>query len=116
MYAKSFSLAHSLKMRLALSLSIAGAVVAFAIFVLVSARGGSGGVPPGAEAANTGVWHLQREILLVGFGTAAVFAGLGWLLAGRIAGPLMAIAEAARRIEQGDRDAVIPLSEGNDEL
>jgi diguanylate cyclase (GGDEF)-like protein len=48
--------------------------------------------------------------------TAAVFAGLGWLLAGRIAGPVMDIAEAARRIAQGERDAVIPRSEGNDEL
>jgi diguanylate cyclase (GGDEF)-like protein len=120
MFARGFSPARSLKVRLALSLSIAGAVVALAITALVVARGGLAFEDrAGRENAEPGyerVWQLQQEIFIVGFGTAAVFAVIGWFLAGRIVGPLIEIAEAVRRIERGERNTVIPRSEGADEL
>jgi diguanylate cyclase (GGDEF)-like protein len=120
MFARGFSPGRSLKARLVLSLSLAGAIVALAITVLVAARGGLAfedrTVQQSPESVYERVWQLQREIFIVGFGTAAVFAFFGWLIAGRIVGPLIEIAEVARRIEHGERNTVIPRSEGADEL
>jgi diguanylate cyclase (GGDEF)-like protein len=111
-YAWKLSPTHSLKVRLALCLALAGAVVALAIVVLVVSRSdpGAGAMAPGRAG------QLQREILMMGLLAAAGFGILGWFLAGRIAGPLLGIAEAARRIEQGDRDVLIPSGDGSDEL
>jgi diguanylate cyclase (GGDEF)-like protein len=120
MFARGLSPARSLKVRFALSLSIAGAVVALAITILVIARGGRAfEFRDERQVPDNGydrVWQLQREIFIVGFGTAGAFALIGWLLAGRIAGPLIEIAEAVSRIEQGARNTVIPRREGADEL
>jgi diguanylate cyclase (GGDEF)-like protein len=120
MFVRKVSPGHSLRARLALSLSLAGAVVALAITALVAARGGLAFEDrPGLQNPETAyerVWHLQREIFFVGFGTAAIFALFGWLLAGRIVGPIIEIADVVRRIEQGERNPVIPRSAGADEL
>ncbi len=59
---------------------------------------------------------LQEQILALGLVTALLLAGMGWFLAGRIAGPMVAIAAAARRIERGERGASIPEIRGHDEL
>ncbi|HXF83114.1 MAG TPA: diguanylate cyclase [bacterium] len=107
-------------MRFALSLAIAGSFVVLAITVLLAARSESGigdrGSAGDLAAAYAFLREIQLEIVLVGFSTAAIFCALGWLLAARIAGPLMEIAEALQRIEQGERDIVIPGAEGSDEL
>jgi diguanylate cyclase (GGDEF)-like protein len=110
-YAWKLSPTHSLKVRLALCLALAGAVVALAIVALVVTR-----ADPGSGTSNAGGWQLQREILMIGLLAAAGFGILGWFLAGSIAGPLLGIAEAARRIEQGERNVLIPAGNGSDEL
>lgn len=46
---------------------------------------------------------MQRYIFIMGFAAAAVFALLGWLVAGLVSRPLTNIAAAARRIQSGER-------------
>ncbi len=68
------------------------------------------------EAAFQPARELQQQILTVGLAAALLLAAMGWYLAGLIAGPMLAIASAARQIERGERGASIPQAKGNDEL
>ncbi len=63
------------------------------------------------DTAFAPAYDLRRSILLVGAVLAAVFAVIGWLLAGWITAPLRRIAVAAERLRQGD-DIEIPLIRG----
>jgi diguanylate cyclase (GGDEF)-like protein len=69
-----------------------------------------------AEAAFQPVRQLQQQILTVGLAAALLLAVMGWYLAGRIAGPMVAITAAARRIERGERGVSFPRIKGSDEL
>ncbi len=69
-----------------------------------------------AQVAYQPIRLLQQQILTLGLATALLLAGMGWFLAGRLAGPMVAIAAAARRIERGERGASIPKIAGHDEL
>lgn len=61
------------------------------------------------DAAFTPVRTLQQQILVVGSLISLVFIGAGWIMAGRIARPLLALTSAARRIHQGDMSAQLPV-------
>ncbi len=55
------------------------------------------------QIAYQSVDAMQRYIFIIGFAAAAVFALLGWLVAGMVSKPLTNIAAAARRIQSGER-------------
>ncbi len=59
---------------------------------------------------------LQLQIFTGTVGLGILFAGLGWLLAGRLADPMLVIAAAADRIRQGQTEVKIPRLQGTDEL
>ncbi|HEY0736040.1 MAG TPA: diguanylate cyclase [Herpetosiphonaceae bacterium] len=61
------------------------------------------------NAAFTPVRSLQLQIFMVGFLISLLFIVVGWLMAGRIAQPLLALSSAARRIRQGDMSAQLPV-------
>ncbi|HEY0602615.1 MAG TPA: diguanylate cyclase [Herpetosiphonaceae bacterium] len=61
------------------------------------------------DAAFTPVRSLQLQIFVVGFLISLLFIVVGWLMAGRIAQPLLALSSAARRIRQGDMSAQLPV-------
>jgi diguanylate cyclase len=63
-----------------------------------------------------GATAAQRTVWLWGGIALAVAMPLVWVAAGRVSRPLRAIAEAAARIEDGDRGAAIPLSAGCSEI
>ena len=64
-----------------------------------------------SAAAFAPAGELRTMILLAGLGLAAVFALVGWLLAGRITSPLRRIADAADRLRQGE-DVELPRIQG----
>ena len=55
------------------------------------------------DIAYQSVDDMQRYIFIIGFAAAALFALLGWLVAGMVSKPLTNIAAAARRIQSGER-------------
>lgn len=59
--------------------------------------------------------RMQRDILLVGLALAVAFSGVGWWLAGRLARPLQAMAEAADEIRAG-RAVALPDLGGSREV
>ena len=73
-------------------------------------------VRQGETSAFAPARRLQEATLLWGMGFAALASVFGWLLAGRIAGPLTATAEAADRLRQGNRNALLPVLTGRDEV
>ncbi|MEK3883494.1 sensor domain-containing diguanylate cyclase [Paenibacillus sp. PL2-23] len=63
------------------------------------------------DVAFAAVNKLVVDIALTGVLLTVIFAGLGWLLAGRVAGPLSRISAAADRLRFGEK-AEIPISRG----
>jgi diguanylate cyclase (GGDEF)-like protein len=61
-----------------------------------------------ADVAFSPVKTLQYQLLLVGSITSLLFIGVGWMIAGQIARPLLALARAAQRIRQGEMSAELP--------
>lgn len=61
------------------------------------------------DAAFTPVRSLQLQIFLVGILISLLFIAVGWVMAGRIAQPLLALSSAARRLRQGDMSAQLPV-------
>jgi diguanylate cyclase len=60
---------------------------------------------------------IVRHTMWIMSATAAVLAMLlSWAMASRLSTPLQRIAQAARRIQQGDFDAHLPQAEGSSEL
>lgn len=62
------------------------------------------------------VQAMQRRVLLLGSGLSLLFLLLGWLVAGRVTQPLTAIAQAAKRLQQGETDAAIPIYANENEV
>ena len=60
--------------------------------------------------------RLRAQIVWMGFGLALFFAGLGWVLAGRIARPIVKIGTAAGKIAQGDFNYPLPSVQGEGEV
>jgi diguanylate cyclase (GGDEF)-like protein/PAS domain S-box-containing protein len=60
--------------------------------------------------------QLSNRILLVGTLLGVLFAWLGWLLAGRIARPIVRISQAADKIAAGDLAQDVPKKEGEGEV
>jgi len=69
-----------------------------------------------ADIAFAPVAGLQRAILLLGLVLALVGIGAGWLLAGRLARPLEALAAAAAEVVAGKQRAALPLLRDNLEV
>ena len=61
-----------------------------------------------ADAALAGVSALQHGILFASLAMAVGALLAGWVWAGRLSRPLQALAEAARRLSQGDRATPVP--------
>lgn len=70
--------------------------------------------PADVVYAETG--KLRLTIIGSGVVLAALFSALGWIAAGRIARPLVAIADAAERIRHGERGVEIPNVGGSTEI
>lgn len=60
--------------------------------------------------------NLQRSILAWGTGLGLLFAGLGWVIAERIARPILTMTEAADQIRQGEYGVKIPVFRQPDEI
>ena len=60
--------------------------------------------------------NLSTWILIGGIGTSLAFCVLLWLMLSRALTPMERIAEAAKRIQDNDLAADIPVPEGNDEM
>ena len=60
--------------------------------------------------------HLRNRILLVGALLGVLFACLGWLLAERIARPIVRISQAADKIAGGDLDQDVTQESGDGEV
>ena len=60
--------------------------------------------------------YLQQQIFVWGTVVGALFTGLGWWFAGRIAKPLIVISQAAERIRQGDTLSRLPTVSGYAEV
>ncbi|MDD4977788.1 MAG: EAL domain-containing protein [Gallionella sp.] len=60
--------------------------------------------------------QLRNRILLTGAALGVLFAWLGWLLAGRIARPIVLISQAADKIAAGDLTQNMPQKEGAGEV
>jgi diguanylate cyclase (GGDEF)-like protein len=69
-----------------------------------------------AAIALAGVAEAQHAVWLTGSAAAAAAMLLAWFLAGRVSAPIVAIAAAAQRIEAGQKDVAIPLSDQSSEL
>ena len=69
-----------------------------------------------ASAAFAPARALQREIILSGLGIALWFVVAGWLMAGRIARPLRALAVATDRFRRGERGVLVEPTSGEDEV
>ena len=95
---------------------------------IASAAGDSTGVSAGVQGLRWSVvvreaedvafasaTTLRRMIWAVGLLVAAIFAMIGWMLAGLITKPLSRIAEAAERLRHGD-DIEIPRIRGSTEI
>jgi diguanylate cyclase (GGDEF)-like protein len=61
-----------------------------------------------SNVAFTPVKTLQQQILLLGSLTSLLFISVSWMMAGRIAGPLLTLARAAQRIRQGEMSGALP--------
>lgn len=59
--------------------------------------------------------QLQQQIFVWNLTLGGIFAALGWVLAGRLTKPMLAIAQAADRIRQGNTTIAIPIVQGQDE-
>lgn len=62
------------------------------------------------------VRELRIRILSMGLLLGALFAWLGWLMAGRIAGPITRISQAADKIAAGDLAYDVPAQQGDGEV
>ena len=60
--------------------------------------------------------HLQQQIFTWNIILGVLFAVLGWLVAACMTNPIVAIAVAADRICQGNKQAKIPVLRGKDEI
>ena len=60
--------------------------------------------------------QLSQRILMMGVALGLLFAWLGWLMAGRIARPIMRISRAANRVAAGDLVYDVPAQLGDDEV
>ena len=60
--------------------------------------------------------QLRHRILLIGAMLGVLFAWMGWLLAGRIALPIVLISQAAGKVAAGDLNQVIPVQQGDGEV
>jgi PAS domain S-box-containing protein len=52
--------------------------------------------------------EIQRHVLWIGIAAAGLVGLIAWFLAGRLARPLTALSDAARRIRQGEAGVVLP--------
>ncbi len=68
------------------------------------------------ETAFAPAAYLQQQIFIWGAVVGALFTGLGWWFAGRIAKPLIVISQAAERIRQGDTSSRLPTVSGYAEV
>lgn len=59
--------------------------------------------------------RLQQQIFVLNLTLGGLFAAVGWQVAGRITKPMLAIAQAADRIRQGNTTIAIPVIRGKDE-
>lgn len=71
---------------------------------------------PSAALASGPDGQLWPHILVWGGVLGILFAGLGWLVGGRIARPILEITTAVNRIQRGDRSVGLPTSDGQDEV
>ena len=69
-----------------------------------------------AEAADKAAAPARWTVLLTGGAVALAGMLLAWMTAGRVARPLHAIAEAARRIDAGEREVAMPKDLPSSEL
>lgn len=69
-----------------------------------------------AAQAFAPVRQLRQRILLMGVALGALFAWLGWLMAGRIARPITRISQAADKIAAGDLAYDVPFQQGVGEV
>ncbi len=60
--------------------------------------------------------ELRFRILMMGIVLGVLFAWLGWLMAGRIAGPITRISEAADKIAAGELVYDVPEQQGDGEV
>jgi PAS domain S-box-containing protein len=56
--------------------------------------------------------RIQRHVLWVGLASAMLIGLIAWLLAGRLARPLTALSDAARRIRKGEPGVALPDAHG----
>ncbi|KJH70479.1 sensor histidine kinase [Aliterella atlantica] len=59
--------------------------------------------------------QLQQHIFTWNLALGGLFSVIGWVVAGRITKPMLAIAQAADRIRQGNTTIAIPVIKGQDE-
>lgn len=60
--------------------------------------------------------QLRQRILAMGVMLGLMFAWLGWLMAGRIAGPITRISQAADKVAAGELTYDVPMQQGNGEV
>jgi len=62
------------------------------------------------------VRELRQRILMMGIVLGGLFAWLGWLMAGRIAGPITRISQAADKLAGGNLTYDVPAQQGDGEV
>lgn len=60
--------------------------------------------------------ELRFRILVMGIVLGGLFAWLGWLMAGRIAGPITRISRAAEKVAEGELSYDVPAIQGDGEV
>ncbi len=60
--------------------------------------------------------QLSQRILIIGTALGLLFAWLGWLMAGRIARPIVRIGLAAEKVAAGELVYNVPVQRGDDEV
>lgn len=113
--ANLFSPSHSLRARLSLtygSLTITLTTLLIATLEWID-RGNRIGL---AKDPYLIIQQLQLQLLLFGIVFTLVFLIIGWIIAGRIARPLVVITNAAHHIRTDGREHVIPTFAGHDEI
>lgn len=68
------------------------------------------------DVAYQPAYRLGQQIFLIGLAAAAGFMVIGWFITGRLVEPLIAISNAANRIQRGELDVAIPIIRGRDEV